>query len=91
MLCVFIIHPFKTCVRVLIDTRHRLRPERIISGKASLLEDIKEALVSTWQGLVHIFCCCLVKVKERNVSDRSDYDDDYNDQQNDQHKPLLNS
>ncbi|KAG0941092.1 hypothetical protein G6F57_006824 [Rhizopus arrhizus] len=79
-------------VVILIDTRHRLRPERIISGKANLLEDIKEALVSTWQSLIHIFCCCLVKVKERNVSDRSDYDDDdYNGQQNDQHKPLLNS
>ncbi|KAI9321758.1 hypothetical protein BX666DRAFT_1023604 [Dichotomocladium elegans] len=40
------------CVRVIIDDKHRLRPERIVTGRASVVRDIKGLIVSAWR-LVH--------------------------------------
>ncbi|CAO3685444.1 unnamed protein product [Rhizopus stolonifer] len=68
-----------SCVRVLIDSRHRLRPERIISTKSSLFQDIKQMVSATWTGGVHLFCCCLKKAKKPRQ----------NDNEEDQHRPLL--
>lgn len=71
---------------MLIDSRHRLRPERIINGRASLLQDIKQTIISLWRGFIYVFCC-LAKAKKKQTIDVDDDDE----QQDEQRKPLLNN
>lgn len=78
-----------SCIRVMIDSRHRLRPERIINGRASLFKDIKSLIISCWRGLVYVFCCLHFRNKKKN----HDYDVDNeptNEEDEQQRRPLLN-
>ncbi|KAI8979312.1 hypothetical protein BDF20DRAFT_868844 [Mycotypha africana] len=70
-----------SCIRVVIDSKHRLRPEKIISGRASLLKDIKQALIDTW----NFICCMKIKRKKADTL-ASDEDDNENESQR---EPLL--
>lgn len=73
----------------MIDSRHRLRPERIINGRASLFKDIKSLIISCWRGLVYVFCCLHFRNKKKN----HDYDVDNeptNEEDEQQRRPLLN-
>ncbi|CAO3698985.1 unnamed protein product [Rhizopus stolonifer] len=79
-----------SCVRVMIDSRHRLRPERIINGRASLFQDIKQAIISAWRGFIYLFCCCFTRTKKSTPGHYSEDDDDQQDD-DDQRKPLLNN
>lgn len=73
----------------MIDNRHRLRPEKIINGRASLFQDIKNVVVDIWDGLVHVFCFICTRGKKSNIGHSYD-DDQTNDEQNeDQRRPLL--
>ncbi|KAI9357491.1 hypothetical protein BD770DRAFT_427727 [Pilaira anomala] len=81
-----------TCVTVLIDNHHRLRPERIVDGKASLFGDIKTAILNLWKSIVYVFCC----LHFRNNKKKNDYDllDDSPTTENDDHqqrRPLLDN
>jgi hypothetical protein len=82
-----------------IDSRHRLRPEKIINGRASLLQDIKEVLISVWNGIVYVFCCFCCRAQKKKQADavntttssgEEQEDDDEDDVDNDQRRPLLN-
>lgn len=71
----------------MIDSRHRLRPERIIEGRASLFKDIKNLFINTWKGLVYVFCCMGFRNKKKH-----DYDIDNepnNEEDEQQRRPLL--
>ena len=43
------------CIRVMIDNRHRLRPERIVTGRAIIFRDIRDLRSSSH---VEITCLC---------------------------------
>jgi hypothetical protein len=76
----------------MIDSRHRLRPERILNGRASLFSDIKGVLKSMWAFLVYVICCCYCfrkKSQERQTS--IDNDEDEDGLPDDQRRPLLSS
>ncbi|KAI8387516.1 hypothetical protein BD560DRAFT_382753 [Blakeslea trispora] len=79
-----------TCIRAMIDNRHRLRPERIISGRASLFQDIKGLFVSAWHGVAYILCCMPFRKgqKKGRYEPVDQEDDDHNE---DQRRPLLNN
>lgn len=83
----------------MIDSRHRLRPEKIINGRASLFQDIKQVFISMWKGIVYVFCCfCCRAQKKKHADDADDTtpsreeqeDDDEDDVDDDQRRPLLN-
>lgn len=76
-------------IQVMIDERHRLRPERIVNGRASLFKDIKSVLHSAWKRLVYVFCC----LHFRNKKKKNDYDvasEPVNEEDEQQRRPLLN-
>ncbi|GAN10681.1 conserved hypothetical protein [Mucor ambiguus] len=89
-----------SCIRVVIDSRHRLRPEKIINGRASLFQDIKQVLINVWKGLVYVFCCFCCRAQKKMQDDvdngpsssrRSAADEeDEDDADVDQRRPLLN-
>jgi hypothetical protein len=76
-----------------IDNRHRLRPERIVNGRASLIQDIKNIFISLWKGLVYVFCCMYCRTQRKNQYDlvNGQADDEDDDQTEDQSRPLLNN
>ncbi|CDH53655.1 upf0014-domain-containing protein [Lichtheimia corymbifera JMRC:FSU:9682] len=47
------------CVRVMIDNKHRLRPEKIIHGKSNVFRDLRNLIVSLAQ-----LVCCIRKHEE---------------------------
>lgn len=71
----------------MIDSRHRLRPERIINGRASLFQDIKALIISCWRGLVYVFCCLHFRNKKKHDYDAINEPVDEEDEQ--QRRPLL--
>jgi len=85
-----------------IDSRHRLRPEKIINGRASLFQDVKQVLINVWEGLVYVFCCFCCRVQKKKQDDvdngpsspsssrRNPEEDDEDDADVDQRRPLLN-
>ncbi|KAG1121324.1 hypothetical protein G6F42_012540 [Rhizopus arrhizus] len=91
-----------SCIRVVIDSRHRLRPEKIINGRASLFQDVKQVLINVWEGLVYVFCCFCCRVQKKKQDDvdngpsspsssrRNPEEDDEDDADVDQRRPLLN-
>lgn len=70
----------------MIDTRHRLRPERIINGRASLFQDIKQQLKNLWRGIVYVFCCLYFRNKKNSYKSVDTNEDDEQ-----QRRPLLNN
>ncbi|KAI9472416.1 MAG: hypothetical protein EXX96DRAFT_489590 [Benjaminiella poitrasii] len=74
-----------TCIRVLIDSRHRLRPEKIINGRASLRHDLKNFIVDAWRSLLHGLCY----IKSRNKDDHT-YGDISNEE-SEQRRPLISN
>jgi hypothetical protein len=71
----------------MIDTRHRLRPERIINGRASLFQDIKQQFRNLWRGIVYVFSCLHFRNKNKHGYEPIDTHEE--DEQ--QHRPLLNN
>ncbi|KAI8388735.1 uncharacterized protein BYT42DRAFT_245001 [Radiomyces spectabilis] len=71
------------CIRVMIDRQHRLRPERIVNGRASIFRDIKSLFISAWKLLKYLVCCCRPQ--------RKDTDEDYHVDHEDQRQPLLDN
>ncbi|KAL0073129.1 hypothetical protein F4703DRAFT_1899754 [Phycomyces blakesleeanus] len=71
------------CIRVIIDSRHRLRPERIEEGRASLFQDIKGLFVGGWHMLGKVLCCKRRKQEYKKVEDNDEEDDQS------QRRPLL--
>jgi hypothetical protein len=72
----------------MIDSRHRLRPERIVNGRASLFKDLKALFINVWKGLFYVFCC----MQFRNKKKKNDYDIDnepVNEEDEQQRRPLL--
>lgn len=74
----------------MIDSRHRLRPERIISTKASLFQDIKDLFKNIWKGLVYVFCCLKFRTKKNRDYDLID-DSLTTEEDDQQRRPLLNN
>ncbi|KAI8363822.1 hypothetical protein EDC96DRAFT_511846 [Choanephora cucurbitarum] len=79
-----------TSIRAMIDNRHRLRPERIINGRASLFQDIKGLFVSAWHGIAYILCCMPFRKDKKGKYDPVDQEDD-DEHNEDQRRPLLNN
>lgn len=73
----------------MIDNHHRLRPERIVSGKASLFHDLKNLAIDTWEGFVHVFCFICTRNKKNNSNGYSQIDQNSNEQNEEQRRPLL--
>ncbi|KAJ8652788.1 hypothetical protein O0I10_011594 [Lichtheimia ornata] len=69
------------CIRVLIDNRHRLRPERVINSKSNIFRDIKDITVASCKFLARKLCGCCRRRKDDTI-DRDDTD---------QRQPLLNN
>ncbi|KAG2218764.1 hypothetical protein INT45_012984 [Circinella minor] len=81
------------CIRVMIDNRHRLRPERIVNGKASIFRDIRDLIVATWKLFVYVICCCGKRNKKDQQERRGSYQEgaEEDTDHEDVRQPLLNN
>lgn len=75
----------------MIDSRHRLRPERIIHTQASLFQDIKALFINMWKGLVYVFCCLHFRNKKSHDYDLIEEDSPLTEEDDQQRRPLLNN
>ncbi|KAI8890420.1 hypothetical protein K501DRAFT_236681 [Backusella circina FSU 941] len=80
-----------SCVRVMIDSKHRLRPERILNGRASLFRDIRDVLKSAWASFVYVLCCFYCFRKKRQEKQQRIDDEDDDDLPDEQSRPLLSN
>ncbi|GAB5591905.1 hypothetical protein Unana1_06805 [Umbelopsis nana] len=48
---------FQACVKTIVDSEHRIRPERILQGRPSLWKDIKLLLKRTWEAVRWLVLC----------------------------------
>ncbi|GAA5795287.1 hypothetical protein HPULCUR_000642 [Helicostylum pulchrum] len=85
-----VLYAVVSCVAVLIDNRHRLRPEKIIDGQANLFHDIKTVILNTWEAIVYVFCCLHFRNKKKNDYDLLD-DSPTNEDDDQQRRPLLDN
>lgn len=67
----------------MIDSKHRLRPERISKGKPSVLRDLRDLIVSIVKMFAYLVCCC----GRFRKSAKGDEDED---DEHEQRRPLLN-
>ncbi|KAI8073365.1 hypothetical protein BC940DRAFT_250976 [Gongronella butleri] len=74
-------------IQVVIDGQDRLRPERIISGRPSLWNDVKMVAKKLYSAIA---CCGRRKSRAANAEDDHDSDNDDNTD-DDQARPLLRS
>ncbi|KAG0174374.1 hypothetical protein DFQ30_004687 [Apophysomyces sp. BC1015] len=72
------------CIRIMIDHRHRLRPERIINARASLFGDIKRVILDIWSLLTYLVCCCGLR-RNKKKPEFEEHEEDEG-----QRQPLLN-
>lgn len=91
-----VIDPFsvvQSCIRVMIDSQHRLRPERIVHGRPSIFLDIRDLFVWLWRMLAYAACCCGRFRKDKSYARYSPVDREEDDESTDhegQQQPLLN-
>ncbi|KAI9305803.1 hypothetical protein BJ944DRAFT_161056 [Cunninghamella echinulata] len=86
------------CIQVIIDGKDRLRPERIVPGRPSLLQDIKSLIMVIYHSAQRLFCGCFNNRKQKDTYDPLQQQDDDQDQDHDydsgeenenQQQPLL--
>ncbi|ORY94708.1 hypothetical protein BCR43DRAFT_494468 [Syncephalastrum racemosum] len=81
-----------SCIRVMIDSQHRLRPERIEHGRPSIFLDIRDLFVRFWRMLAYVACCCGRFRKDKSHHSYSPVDGEEEDESTDQEgqqRPLL--
>ncbi|GAB5591904.1 hypothetical protein Unana1_06804 [Umbelopsis nana] len=72
------------CVTTIIDSEHRIRPERILQGRPSLWKDIKLLPKRTWEVARWLVLCCGRFQKNHHIFDDSD------SETSTERTPLLN-